>query len=584
VLASALAGVLVLPSLATEAALQHAITVLKRAGQTSTMCISILLAPLQPQTTHQMVQHSGSGTGSYSAGQPPVPPGAGKAAGEQLADASPASGSDAQQEGAAPPAPQASLSPRRLQQQPSLLLEDPAEAGALVGLLQQAAQPGQWGLRSFLAASSASASASPAPPAAGGARGSAGTGGVLPAQAPRSPAAGGVAGAPGAAGLQGPAATAGSGGVHGAAGVAPAAAAAAAAPHGAADEDQDVWGHDHRERGTDGELSWFMGRGLQAAAVPEQQHQGHQQHERGAPWAQPRYAVIRRGRRSCDVDEFDAVAPYVVTSSGSSNDSRSGSSGSSNGSSGSSGGSSGSSGSSSGSSGGITGQPQHGPQAGSSGAANTSSSSDDGGALVVTAASNATAASSSGSRAVTLNGAGAQHTNMRHTKSSPVSLAALGRRTAPAPAGGDACARAAAPPDAAPMPHNLAFKALSCVDLGNFKQLRPAPLALSMRSSKAEPQPQQPPHYLIRLQRGVDMIRPLMQELKLLQAAVVVEQSAWVRLLLGAAPRRALAAATWQPLVDALDGLLDRCGAVVCVCLLPCVQQQRQCASGGRCG
>jgi hypothetical protein len=65
-------------------------------------------------------------------------------------------------------------------------------------------------------------------------------------------------------------------------------------------------------------------------------------------------------------------------------------------------------------------------------------------------------------------------------------------------------------------------------------------------------------HPLIRLQRGVDQIRPLLQATKQLQAAVTVEQEWWVGLLVRLRVGRVFDAARWGQLVEALEALVNR--------------------------
>jgi hypothetical protein len=74
-------------------------------------------------------------------------------------------------------------------------------------------------------------------------------------------------------------------------------------------------------------------------------------------------------------------------------------------------------------------------------------------------------------------------------------------------------------------------------------------------SSKAD---QLQRHPLIRLQRGVDQIRPLLQATKQLQAAVKVEQEWWVGLLVRLQVGCVFDAARWGQLVEALEALLYR--------------------------
>jgi hypothetical protein len=200
--ASFIAGLLILPSLATEAAMQAVITALRKTGQTGTLCVSILLRPQQqggllPGATQSLQQHlqlmqqqqqlasgmsftSAAGTstaGSMTAASAfseaalaaadaadnqaldsnrPAP-----AAATSIISTSPATSSNAQQQQQT----HASLAPTgpssQLQQQPSLLeevldftLDPPAELGRLVAL----SQPGQWGLHSFVVAAASSSS------------------------------------------------------------------------------------------------------------------------------------------------------------------------------------------------------------------------------------------------------------------------------------------------------------------------------------------------------------------------------------------------------------------------------------------
>jgi hypothetical protein len=70
-------------------------------------------------------------------------------------------------------------------------------------------------------------------------------------------------------------------------------------------------------------------------------------------------------------------------------------------------------------------------------------------------------------------------------------------------------------------------------------------------------------HPLVRLQRGVDQIRPLLQATRQLQAAVTVEQAGWVGLLVRYRPGQIVDAEAWQQLVDALEALVHRCVACV---------------------
>lgn len=65
-------------------------------------------------------------------------------------------------------------------------------------------------------------------------------------------------------------------------------------------------------------------------------------------------------------------------------------------------------------------------------------------------------------------------------------------------------------------------------------------------------------HPLVRLQRGVDQIRPLLQAVKQLQGAVAVEQAWWVGLLVRQRTGQAVDAGAWQQLVDALEALVHR--------------------------
>lgn len=65
-------------------------------------------------------------------------------------------------------------------------------------------------------------------------------------------------------------------------------------------------------------------------------------------------------------------------------------------------------------------------------------------------------------------------------------------------------------------------------------------------------------HPLIRLQRGVDQIKPLLQATKQLQAAVAVEQASWVGLLVRYRAAAVVDAGAWQQLVEALEALVHR--------------------------
>jgi hypothetical protein len=66
-------------------------------------------------------------------------------------------------------------------------------------------------------------------------------------------------------------------------------------------------------------------------------------------------------------------------------------------------------------------------------------------------------------------------------------------------------------------------------------------------------------HPLVRLQRGVDQIRPLLQATRQLQAAVTVEQAGWVGLLVRYRSGQIVNPGEWQQLVDALEALVHRC-------------------------
>ena len=70
-------------------------------------------------------------------------------------------------------------------------------------------------------------------------------------------------------------------------------------------------------------------------------------------------------------------------------------------------------------------------------------------------------------------------------------------------------------------------------------------------------QPQQQ-HVILRLGRGVDLIRPLIQELKRLRDAVVVEQAWWLRVMLGGSSRVRVDLKAWGQVVTALEQLVDR--------------------------
>jgi hypothetical protein len=65
-------------------------------------------------------------------------------------------------------------------------------------------------------------------------------------------------------------------------------------------------------------------------------------------------------------------------------------------------------------------------------------------------------------------------------------------------------------------------------------------------------------HPLVRLQRGVDQIRPLLQATRQLQAAVTVEQAWWVGLLVRYRTEQVVDPAAWQQLLDALDAFVHR--------------------------
>jgi hypothetical protein len=193
-LASFPAGLLVLPSLATEAAMQAVITALRKTGQTGTLCVSILLRPQQegllPGATKSLEQHSQwqqqqqrrpasgmsvtSASGISAAGSLAARSAFSEAA--RAADsadsnsatpaaalattASATSNMEQQQQGAPEGLPTAPSS--ELQQQPSLLEEVPESAGvkssAELQRMVALSKPGHWGLRSFVVAAASSSS------------------------------------------------------------------------------------------------------------------------------------------------------------------------------------------------------------------------------------------------------------------------------------------------------------------------------------------------------------------------------------------------------------------------------------------
>jgi hypothetical protein len=206
--ASFLAGLLLLPSLATEAAMQAVITALRKTGQTGTLCVSILLRPQQqqggllPGATRSLEQHlqwqqqqqlaATSTSNASTAGSMTARNAFSDAAGTAF-DRNSATHSSAF--AASAPALATNASPTstgargiimqqtpqqqqqqqqhdvlaglptapspQLQQQPSLLEEEPefashpfAELDRMVALTQ----PGHWGLRSFVVAAASSSS------------------------------------------------------------------------------------------------------------------------------------------------------------------------------------------------------------------------------------------------------------------------------------------------------------------------------------------------------------------------------------------------------------------------------------------
>jgi hypothetical protein len=436
-LASVLSGLLVLPSLATAEAMRNIITALNRAGQTSTMCISILLAPM-----HVLGPTS-------KPGDPMRPPRQQHQRQEQQQQRQ--------------PQPQ-------LEQQASLLLEDPLSPQSLSSIVEHSSQPGQWGLRSFLAANSAAATAAAAtlqqadgqpgstsaPPAARQQQTMASVP-VLPSGTNPTPAAAssGVSAA-GAAGQ----------GVFGAAGAATNTTAAAGANTAAADDEED-WGDDHYEEESQADAPSSSEGNLVSADANVQ-----------LAWLHP------------------------MGSSGS-------------------GGSGGSSGLSVGQTAPVT-----------------------AGAAAAAAAANAPGLRPHKSEAAALLFTPPISSNQGRPVTPPSAHATpllplpLSSKSVPNLKPIPHQHRGHSHPTAASNPSNSA---------AGSKGVKPGKTTSDLQR-----------HPLVRLQRGVDQIRPLLQAVKQLQGAVVVEQAWWVGLLVRQRTREAVDAGAWQQLVEALEALVHR--------------------------
>lgn len=513
-LASIVVGLLVLPSLATAEAMRNVITALNRAGQTSTMCVSILLAPLhllgaskpgepvqqkqqQQQQRDQGIHPAGSDADADAAAvrhdrqylqqevqqprqhallrnpaQPSSPP------------------QDQQQQ-------QTQQGPWTLQQQPSLLLEDPLPHRALSSIIEQSNQPGQWGLRSFLAANSAAAAAATA------AAGTQDTKDVTT----HSDSGAGIGAAPATADVVNSGVGAGSllppapaGALAGTAAGSPTTSGSTAAT--AADDEDLWWGNDHYEED-----------------------------------------------HSSDVVSADANV-QVNSTPGTLGHSISGTR------------HTGDSGSSSSSSGGSTG-PQTlqlaslavGPAAGLTHHSARHPSDSPAGSQHTSSVHMQTSQLHPSSSALSL---------VKHSNSN-INIRSNSASAQPGPMQGTKGILPAISSRSSPNLNALSLRMPLRPFSGVRKHSSTAPTAAG-GAGKAEkggtagmsPAAELQRHPLVRLQRGVDQIRPLLQATRQLQAAVTVEQAWWVGMLVRYRPGKIVDAGAWQQLVDALDALVHR--------------------------
>lgn len=158
-LASCVAGIVVLPSFATEAAISNVVTALRKTGQTGTMCVSLLLRPgddskgFPGSYSHQNLQQLGA-LPDNSSQQPPAAEGDSNGA----------------------------VRRPTFERHASLQVEDlsslVAHPSQELDMFMHYTTPGQWGIKSFMSAQSVASTRSATSATAGATAAAAATGGA----------------------------------------------------------------------------------------------------------------------------------------------------------------------------------------------------------------------------------------------------------------------------------------------------------------------------------------------------------------------------------------------------------------------